>query len=226
MRLPAWLGRARTADTVSTPGKEALSRRARLLRGGTFLGAAALAVSLAFGIGIASARWTVGADNPVGDVAVGPWQTSPLAGLPEADPYTKARFARSGAMPLGPAEGLAFAAREDSAGRPLSATCLYRLVGPMPAARWWTLHVSPAPEGDGRPAALHSRGVLRDTSGGFVVNLSRGVAPGNWLALPARAPGGVSLNVTLYDTVVTRRTAMGSAEMPSIERVSCEDAAS
>ena len=185
-----------------------------------------LAVGIAFGVGIASARWTIGADASFAEVTVGPWRTAPLEGLPEADPYTKARYARSGAIPLGPAEGQSFTARTDSLDRPLTSRCAYRLVGPMPAARWWTLHVSPAPEGEGRPGALHSRGLLRDSEGSFTVTLSRAIAAGNWLALPAAGSRPITLDLVLYDTVVTRRSTLESRALPSIEPIGCEEARS
>lgn len=186
------------------------------------LSCAVLAIAIAFGAGIASARVAVEVDNPLGEVALGPWRSVPLAGLSSADPYTRARLSLTGDLPLGLAEGLAFVAKTDSTGKPLSGNCSYAIEGRMPPARWWTLHAVPREDAADRPGALHSRSVVRERGGEMRIDAAPEVRPGNWLALDGDAET-LTLHVTLYDTTVTRETTLGSVSMPPILRLGCRN---
>ena len=180
---------------------------------------AALAIAIAFGVGIASARRAADGSLPFGRIAVGPWTANPSLGLAEADPYTRAALARSGAFPLGQAEGIVFTAATDSEGRPLRAECDYTLAGRMPLARHWSLVPVPRLDASDRPTTLHSGALVRDAEGAFTIRLAWDVRPGNWLAIP---PGGpFELVASLYDTPVTREPDLGSVSMPAIERQGC-----
>ena len=176
---------------------------------------------MAFGGGIATARLSVEGPSPFGRIALGPWIASPLAGHPDADPYTRVGTALSTALPLGQAEGLAFRAVTDSTGQPLVTACDYTIEGLMPPARWWTLVPSLLETRPSRPSRLHSRGLWRGADGTFAIRLSSNVKPGNWLALPVGPSRPFALVVTLYDTPVTRETDLGSTTMPPIMRGAC-----
>ena len=135
-----------------------------------------LVLVIAIGGGAASVAMMIETVPPVGAVVSGPWTAFPASGTPEADPYSRARFAREGGIPLGRSEGIVFTATRDSAGRSLSRRCAYRIDGPMPAARFWTLH---ATDGSGallppfgrRRAALNSELILRHSGNGFTLTL-------------------------------------------------------
>lgn len=196
-------------------------RRDTLLR---FLGSltlVALALGMAFGGGIATARLAVEGPSPFGRIALGPWIASPLAGHPDADPYTRVGTALTATLPLGQAEGLVFRAVTDSQDRPLVTGCDYRIEGLMPPARWWTLVPTLPETRPSRPGRLHSRGLVRGRAGEFEINIGTGVQPGNWLALPEGASRPFALVATLYDTPVTRETDLGSTTMPPIVRGTC-----
>lgn len=94
--------------------------------------------SSALVVGLVSAwlvvRW--GGDE---SVTVGAWRSEVLAGSVDAGPYTRARVALGGLLALGPEETLYFVAQRDDAGRPLRAACVYRVSGPAPEARWWSV---------------------------------------------------------------------------------------
>ena len=180
---------------------------------------AALATALAFGVGIASARRATDGPSPFGQIALGPWVANPTLGLADADPYTRAALARSGAIPLGQAEGIVFTAKTDSAGLPLDAACRYAIRGRMPTARRWSLLPVPRLDAEDRPTMLHSGALLRDREGGFEIVLGARVEPNNWLALPPAGP--FALRAALYDTPVTREPDLGSVTMPAIERLDC-----
>jgi hypothetical protein len=77
----------------------------------------------------------------------------------------RARFARQGHLAIGQAEGIVFTAARDSLGEPLSSACDYQIEGPIPPARFWTLHAMrrwrngvAEPTAD---SALHSLAILR-----------------------------------------------------------------
>lgn len=185
----------------------------------------ALALGGALGLGLT--WWATGADFQLGALRLGPWTAWPLADPLEADRYSRARIARSGDLPLGPGEGLAFTAREDSAGRALDGACRYRLAGILPEARWWTLSLY---DKDGRlmhnpsdRAGFTSTAVLRGAEGAVTVSVAPDLQSGNWLP---SAPGKVSLVLRLYDSPISTGLATDfgarrAIALPEIERLSC-----
>jgi hypothetical protein len=157
-------------------------------------------------------------------VQAGPWTGWPKAGTSEADPYAKAMTARTGEMPLGPAEGLTFVAREDSAGRRLAAACDYVVSGPMPTARYWTLTVmSPTGRLIDHPTqryGLTSAEVLRAADGDFAVTVSRHARPGNWL--PVAEDATYVLVLRLYDSANSANAStLRADELPSVVAERC-----
>jgi hypothetical protein len=189
-----------------------------------------IAIFLAFGIAVASGAGSVylalDQSHRFGTIDIGPWTAYPELGTPEADPYSRARFAREGTLALGSAEGLVLTARSDSAGAMLSPSCVYRLVGDMPPARFWTLHTIDAegrahrPDGPAaRTAALHSQALLRSEDGDAVITAALAIQPGNWLRTPDIP--GFGLVVTLYDTSIAGSARISEVSMPEIVRVSC-----
>jgi hypothetical protein len=183
----------------------------------------AIAVAIAALVGFATAWFAVDRGFLFGGINVGPWEAWPRAGSPDADPYSIARLARTGEVPLGAGEGLAFTALTDQGGAPLTGNCTYRLDGQTPAARLWTLT---AYDGNGRlmtnPArrtGFHSREILRRLDGSFVIDVSSDVQPGNWL--PIATTGPFSLVLRLYDTPLTTGGEVSEELMPRIVREAC-----
>ncbi len=183
----------------------------------------AIGVFIAVALGFATAWYAVDRGFLFGAVSIGPWEAWPRAGSPDADPYSIARLARTGEVPLGAGEGLAFTATSDQEGLPLSGACSYRIDGQTPAARMWTLT---AYDRDGRLMAnaarrtgFHSREILRRQDGSFVVIASSRVHPGNWL--PISADGPFSLVFRLYDTPLTTGGEASDTAMPRIVREEC-----
>lgn len=175
-------------------------------------------------LGLATTWASVWRGVAFGAVSVGPWIAYPRAGARERDPYAAAALARSGEIPLDLAEGLAFHARIDSDGAPLIGGCVYRLKGPAPPARFWTLA---AVDAQGflidNPAGRHgftSTEILRAEDGGFEIVIAPRARAGVWL--PGPAQGEFMLVMRLYDTPVAA-TAGGltAANVPSIRREAC-----
>ncbi|MBB4041430.1 hypothetical protein GGR34_003107 [Microvirga flocculans] len=181
------------------------------------------ALLLALGLGLGSVYWTINGDPPFGSLRLGPWQSWPKLGSPEADPYMRAILARRGDVPLATGEGLDFSARIDSDGRPLDSACSYRIGTVAPIARVWTLTLY---DRDGRlpTTQLGRQGftsdeVLRDTQNRFTIALSRDLQPGNWLQLPAS--GSFMVVLRLYDPPGAAGANLDQSDFPTIQRIGC-----
>lgn len=160
-----------------------------------------------------------------GALRIGEWTAWPLAGSRDADPYSKAKVAAEGAVPLGAAEGLAFHADQDKDGNPLRRDCQYMLEGQTPPARLWTLSAH-APEGpvltkpDGQSVNVISRSIVRAQDGKFTLYSGPEFSPGNWLEVDGR--GSYELILRLYDSPITSTSGIVDPQMPSISLMSCQ----
>jgi len=190
----------------------------RLLLGSLF----AFAIAAAIGLGLTWMALTHG--TAYGGVTIGAWTAWPKNGTPGIDPYARAIVARSGELPIGSGDGVAFYARTDDSGAPLDGRCDVALAGITPQARFWTLTLYD-PEGRLVANSVQRQGftsqeVLRKSDGSFEITISPRARPGNWLPT-----GGVErylLILRLYDTPVGVATRTGKdAPMPAVARRSC-----
>lgn len=179
---------------------------------------ASLVVALALGL---SSAWYM-VDGPRIGVSVGAWKAVPSIAAASADPYSRARVARTGEIAMGAGEGLVFVAEHDDEGGALDGGCDYVLAGETPTARLWTLSVSDTagrlPRAVSGRTFLTSREILRDIDGRFEIAISANARPGNWL--PAPAKGALRLTLRLYDTPLALSPGAGMV-MPDIERRAC-----
>jgi hypothetical protein len=165
------------------------------------------------------------ANGPLlGLTRVGAWSVWPDMGSAEPNPYARAAIARDGIVPLGVAEGLAFAAETDDAGKALSGGCTYRLAGPMPATRTWTLTLTTTEghlvENPAKRYGFTAQEILRDADGRFDIMIGPSARPGNWL--PTGNLARFALVLKLYDTPLTATgTALKTAVLPKITRQGC-----
>lgn len=187
-------------------------------------GAAAIAVAMGLGLGVLATAAAVRSSG-IGAGRIGPWRLFADAGTPAANPYGRARAARTGEIPLAAAEGLTILARRDSAGEALEGRCAYQLAGRMPPARFWSLAAAsvggqPFTNAAGRQA-FTSADVLRDSAGAVAVAVAPTVQPGNWLPLPGS--GRFVLVLRLYETGLTGMGSAGlhEADLPTITRTGC-----
>jgi hypothetical protein len=200
----------------------ALSNRRNMLKT-AFLTFVVLCISIVGGG--ASVWYTLKANESVGAVTIGEWTAFPSIGTPDADPYSKARVAREGLLALGRAEGLSFSAQRDSGGEALRRECRYRIEGPVPSARFWTLYAADTSgtvirAGERRSGALHSYQLIRLVDNSVAVTASAHPAPGNWLALSGSGP--MTLVLTFFDTPIASSTGAGDIVLPSIVKVGCD----
>jgi len=175
-------------------------------------------------LGLGATAFTVSRGFGFDNVKAGPWRGLPQAPATGGDPYARAAISRAGHAPLGSAEGLGFTAADDSAGASLQARCDYKISGPMPSARFWTLtltdadgHLVATPTGR---AGFTSSEVLRDQKGAFDIRLAREARPGNWL--PLAMQGAFRLTLRLYDSPHSLSAGvLDASEMPQITRERC-----
>jgi len=189
----------------------------RLLIGTLF----ALGVAALVGLGTTWLALTQG--QAFGGLAVGAWTAWPRHGTAAIDPYARAMVARSGQLPVGSGDGIAFIARTDDKGAPLDGRCDVVLDGMTPQARYWTLTLYD-PEGalvrnSVQRHGFTSHGVLRRANGSFEVNVGPRSRPGNWLPT-----GGIEryvLVLRLYDTPIGAATRGREVIMPTVTRRAC-----
>ena len=179
---------------------------------------------LAAVIGLGATWLTLTRGVAFGSLTIGAWTAWPKSGSVDIDPYARATIARTGELPIGTGDGVAFYAHTDDAGTAFDGRCTFVISGMSPAARYWTVTLY---DPDGRLVAnsidrhgFTSAEVVRDASGRFAINVGPRARPGNWLP-----SGGVEKFVLvwrLYDTpigVAMRTTKEGP--MPAIVRKGC-----
>ena len=183
-----------------------------------------LGLGLATAIGLGTTWITATRGTNLGTLTIGAWTAKPRIGSAEIDPYSRAAIARSGELPIGAGDGIAFLATADDAKRPLDGRCDVIISGITPAARFWTLTLH---DRKGHLVAnslqrygFTSQEIVRNSDGSFVVHVASRARAGNWL--PTGGIESYVLMLRLYDTPVgvgtrTRR----DARMPSISTERC-----
>jgi hypothetical protein len=190
----------------------------RLLLGTLF----ALAVAAVIGL---SATWIALTQGlAYGGVTIGAWTAWPKNGTSGIDPYARAMVARTGELPVGSGDGVAFYANADDAGLPFDGRCDVLVSGITPQARFWTITLYD-PEGrlvtnSAQRRGFTSQEIIRKTDGIFEITVGPRARPSNWLPT-----GGVEryvLVLRLYDTPVGMATRSGrEAPMPAISKRAC-----
>lgn len=182
----------------------------------------AFAVAAAVGLGATWLSLTRGA--AFGAVTLGAWTAWPRTGTVGIDPYARAMIARSGELPIGVGDGVAFYAQADDQGKTFDGRCDVDISGITPTARFWTLTLYDL-EGKLVANSINRHGftsqeIIRSSDGSFTIRLGPRARYGNWLPT-----GGVDryiLVLRLYDTAVGVATRAGrEAPMPAIMAREC-----
>ena len=175
-------------------------------------------------VGLGTTWFALTRDTAFGAVTLGSWRAWPKTGTADIDPYARAVIARTGRLPIGSGDGVAFFATADNKGRAFDGRCEMVLSGITPPARFWTLTLYD-PEGRlvtnaaGR-YGFTSEEIVRRADGSFDIAVAPRTRAGNWLPT-----GGIQhylLVWRLYDTPVgaaTRTTR--EAPMPALETKAC-----
>lgn len=187
----------------------------------------AFVIAIGLGLGGALAWASIQTRLGVGALSIGSWTAWPLVGSAKADPYSRAKVAVGGEVPLGAAEGVEFHARQDDAGEPLRRECQYILSGSTPPARLWTLSpytlegqpLERRPGSGATLAPLISRSIVRSTDGRFVATVGPRAGANNWMRVSGSGPYQLVLRV--YDTQLTATGAAVQPDMPAIAFGGC-----
>jgi hypothetical protein len=183
----------------------------------------ALAIAAAIGLGTTWIALTKG--TAYGGVTIGAWTAWPKNGTAGIDPYARAIVARTGELPVGSGDGIAFHAHTDDAGQPLDGRCNVLLSGITPQARFWTVTLY---DPQGRLVAnsvlrhgFTSQEIIRKSDGTFDLIVGPRARPGNWL--PTGGVERYQLVLRLYDTPIGMATRAGrEAPMPAIRQGGCQ----
>ena len=159
-----------------------------------------------------------------GSLNIGAWTAWPKSGSVDIDPYARANIARTGELPTGMGDGVAFYASSDDARNSFDGRCTFTISGMTPVARYWTITLY-NPEGKLVANSIDrhsftSDEIVRDSDGGFAITVAPLARPGNWL--PTGGADKFVLVLRLYDTpigVSTGTTKEGP--MPAIVRKGC-----
>lgn len=190
----------------------------RLLLGSLF------AFAIAAMIGLGSTWLALSRGTAFGAISIGAWTAWPRTGTQDIDPYARASIARSGELPVGSGDGVAFLARTDDNGRELDGRCDVTLSGITPQARFWTITLY---DPQGRLVAnsidrqgFTSQEIVRRADGSFEILIAPRPRAGNWL--PTGGVESYILMLRLYDTPVGVATrAAREAPMPAVAVRSC-----
>jgi hypothetical protein len=183
-----------------------------------------LGLLVATGVGLGLTWMTATRGTDLGTLTIGAWTARPRTGTAEIDPYARATIARSGELPVGTGDGVAFTATTDDNRKPLDGRCDVVISGVTPPARFWTLTLYD-PKGKLVPNTLQRYGftsqeVVRSVDGAFAVRIASRSRAGNWL--PTAALERYVLMLRLYDTPVGVATrTQRDAPMPAIATVGC-----
>jgi hypothetical protein len=175
-------------------------------------------------VGLGTTWFALNRGTAFGAISIGSWTAWPKTGTVDIDPYARAAIARTGELPLGLGDGVAFYARADDKSNTLDGRCDVELSGITPAARFWTLTLYD-PEGHLVANSVNRHGftsqeIIRNGDGSFSIQIAPRARLGNWLPT-----GGVErylLVLRLYDTPVGVATRAGrEAPMPAITARAC-----
>lgn len=183
-----------------------------------------LALALATVVGLGSTYMTATRGTDLGTLTIGAWTARPKSGTADVDPYSRASIARSGELPIGTGDGIAFSATTDDRNKPLDGRCDVVVSGVTPAARFWTLTLF---DRKGHLVAnslqrygFTSQEIIRGSDGAFEIRVAARSRAGNWL--PTGGIERYALMLRLYDTPVGVATrTQRDAPMPSIATVGC-----
>ena len=183
-----------------------------------------LALLIASAVGLGSTYMTATKGTEIGTLKIGAWTARPKTGNADVDPYSRATIVRSGELPIGTGDGVAFTATTDDKKKALDGRCDVVVSGVTPPARFWTLTLY---DRKGHLVAnslqrygFTSQEIVRQSDGSFEIRIASRSRAGNWL--PTGGIERYALMLRLYDTPVGVATrTQRDAPMPSITTVGC-----
>lgn len=176
--------------------------------------------------GIGSSWYMVEAGSALTTQSSGPWLMWTNAARIDADPYTRAHFARQGMLPLSTEVAETYVARTDSDGLRLHSSCDYTIEGRDLPRHWWSLAVF---DDNGQlitnPANRHvftSETIALQPNATYSVTLGRDARAGNWL--PTSGAGRLVAVFTILDLGLgqsEKETLDAAARLPAVKKGTC-----
>jgi hypothetical protein len=168
------------------------------------------------------ATWLTVFRFPPGRISNGAWKTDPAVVTAQTDAYRRAFVATHGLFALNRSEAIYYTASTDSDGRALTGQCHYKVEGPVPDARWWSITAyGPDDYLIANPTGRYSvtkQQVAPDAHGRIVVLVGGNSGGNNWIAA---GTGRFSLSLRLYNPGPEFIAAPGDAALPALLRVGC-----
>ena len=176
---------------------------------------------IALVLGIGSALFTVDRGTRLTTQHSGPWTMWVRQGQRDGDPYTRARQAKLGHLPLSTQIAASWEARFDVEGRRLHSSCEYLLESEPVDATWFSIAVYDdkgllVPNQADR-FSFTSQTIAANPDGSFFVVLARDARPGNWL--PVGGAGRLILVMTMIEPKPS--VAESAQQLPNIRRIGC-----
>ncbi len=211
---------ALSGTTVSL-GYRLVRFRRMLLTGLSISTNAVLFAVISLVLGIGSAFWMIDRGTTLTTQRNGPWSMWTRAGQKDLDPYTRARQAKTGNLPLSTQIAATWEARFDIEGRRLHSSCEYLLESEPIDATWFNLAVYDdsgllIPNSADRHS-FTSQTIAANPDGSFFIVLAREARPGNWL--PVGGAGRLSLLLTMIEPKPS--VTESAQQLPSIRRIGC-----
>ncbi len=183
-----------------------------------------LAFAVAAVIGLGTTLFALSHGTAFGAFTIGAWTAWPRTGTADIDPYARAIIARTGELPIGSGDGIAFFAKTDDHGSPLDGRCEVVISGTTPQARFWTITLY---DDEGRLVgnSLNRQGftsqeIVRKLDGSFEIAIAPRARSGNWL--PSGGAERYVLVLRLYDSPVSLASRTGrETVLPSLQRKAC-----
>jgi hypothetical protein len=196
--------------TVSSPS---IGRLRRLTISCTWALAALL-------LGVGSAWWVVKKmPSATESIQVGAWKTNVRAGSVGADMYTRAGIAVNALLALDRSETMYFLASTDDAGKTLRSSCIYRISGESPKARWWSITAYADDmylfDAANRHYSLNGTTAKLDTSGNFAFSTGP-KEHGDLYWVPTPGDRGMVLTLRLYNPEPSLQNDPSSLRPPAI----------
>lgn len=190
------------------------------------LAVAAAAILIAITAGVLSSRHMVNHGTVLATQAYGPWVEWKVAGRGDADPYTRAHLAKTGALRLTSDSAGVFEATSDASGAQLHSSCDYLIEGPYPQGLWWSLAVFDKSgsliTNDAHRYVFTSDTVAANPDGSYIITLGRDARPGNWI--PTGGAGRLVIVFTVLDPATgfsEEQRAERYKMLPDIRREGC-----
>jgi hypothetical protein len=183
-----------------------------------------MSMAIAAAVGLGATLLALSNGTSFGALNIGAWVAFLKTGTADIDPYARAAIARTGELPTGLGDGVAFYAKTDDAGQALDGRCDVIIAGTTPQARFWTITLYDT-NGQLVGNAVNrqnftSQEIIRKLNGDFEIQAAPRARAGNWL--PTAGVARYVLLLRLYDTPIGVTTRAGrEVVMPSITTRSC-----